>query len=237
MTAAFDYAHDDVTCRGAIALPAGTGQVPGIAIFPDIGGVGEHTKRWADRIAAELGYVALAADVYGEGRSPVDFTEGLKWIGAFRADPPKLAARAGAALKALKKHDLCDGRIAAIGFCFGGGTVLEIARAGDPLMLAGVSFHGALDTTTKVDLGSITAKLLVCHGAEDPMAPYPVLTAFLAEMAAAQADCQTIAYTGVVHSFTNESADGSFMPGIKYHAATARRSYNAMAAHFTELFA
>lgn len=237
MTDAFTYDAGGTECRGAIALPTGAPRAPGIAIFADIGGVGDHTKKWADRIAAELGYVALAADVYGEGRSPVDFQEGLKWIGEYRSDPPRLVARAGAALDALKAHPRCDGRIGAIGFCFGGGTVLDIARAGHPLMMAGVSFHGALDTTTKVEPGTITAKLLVAHGAEDPMANYSVLTAFLAEMAAARADCQTIAYTGAVHSFTNESADGSFMAGIKYHAPTARRSYNAMAAHFAEVFA
>lgn len=237
MTTAFDYQAAGTTCNGAIALPAGDARVPGIAIFADISGIGDHTKKWADRIAGELGYVALAADVYGEGRSPADFQEGLAWIGDYRADPPKLVARAGAALDALSAHPRCDGRIGAIGFCFGGGTVLEIARAGHPLMSAGVSFHGALDTTTKVAPGGIHAHLLVAHGAEDPMANYAVLTAFLAEMAAADADCQTIAYTGAVHSFTNEGADGSFMAGIKYHAPTARRSYNAMAAHFAEVFA
>ncbi len=233
----FDYHHGDTTCRGAIALPAGDAPAPGIAIFADIGGIGDHTKQWADRIASELGYVALAADVYGEGKSPADFQEGIKWIGEFRADPPHLVARAAAALDALKAHPRCDGRLGAIGFCFGGGIVLEIARAGHPLMTLGVSFHGALDTTTKVTPGGIHAKLLVAHGAEDPMADYGVLTAFLAEMAAADVDCQTIAYTGVVHSFTNESADGSRMPGIKYNASAARRSYDAMAAHFAEVFA
>ena len=237
MTEAFTYADNGADCQGAIALPAGGGAAPGIAIFADINGIGDHTKKWADRIATELGYVALAADVYGEGRTPADFQEGLKWIGEYRSDPPKLVARAGAALNALKSHPKCDGRIGAIGFCFGGLTVLELARSSHELLTAGVSFHGALDTTTKVEPGAITAKLLVCHGAEDPMADYSVLTAFLAEMAAANADCQTIAYSGAVHSFTNESADGSFMPGIKYHAPTARRSYAAMAAHFAEVFA
>jgi len=236
MTTAFDYVDADTTCKGAIALPAGDARAPGIAIFADIGGIGDHTKKWADRIAAELGYVALAADVYGEGRTPVDFTEGLKWIADFRADPPRLVARAGAALEALKAHPRCDGRLGAIGFCFGGGTVIDIARAAHPLMSTGVSFHGALDTTTEVPPGSIHAKLLIAHGAEDPLANYAVLTAFLTEMATAEVDCQTIAYTGVVHSFTNESADGSFMAGIKYNAPTARRSYNAMAAHFAEVF-
>jgi dienelactone hydrolase len=237
MTTAFDYMHSNTTCRGAIALPAGDAPAPGIAIFADIGGVGDHTKKWADRIAAELGMIALAADVYGEGATPADMAEGMGWLQAYRSDPPKLVARAGAALDALKAHPRCDGRIGAIGFCFGGGTVIEIARAGHPLMAAGVSFHGALATPAPATApGQISARLLVCHGAEDPLVAPPELTAFLAEMTAVAADCQTIIYTGAVHSFTNESADGSMMPGIKYHAPTARRSWNAMAAHFGEVF-
>lgn len=236
MAAAFAYTHDDTTCRGFIALPAGDAPVPGVVLYADIGGVGEHTQTWADRIAAELGMVALAADIYGEGRNPADMTQGMEWLTGYRNDPPRLRARAGAALAALKAHPRCDGRVAAIGFCFGGGTVLEVARDGNPDMIAGVSFHGALSTIAPAVPGAVTAKLLVCHGAEDPLVPPAELTGFLAEMRDAGADCQTIAYTGAVHSFTNEKADGSMMPGIKYHAPTARRSWNAMAAHFAEVF-
>ncbi len=237
MTAPFPYADGDTRCHGEIALPAGDGRVPGIAIFPDIGGVGDHTNKWADRIAAELGYVALAADTYGEGRKPSGFPEGMAWIGEWRGDLPRLVTRGRAALEAIAAHPRCDGRLAAIGFCFGGAVILELARAGTPDMAAGVSFHGALQTTTRTDPGGITAKLLVCHGAEDPMGDYAVLSAFLGEMRDAQADCQTIAYTGVVHSFTNEAQDGSFNPALKFNAAANRRSWRAMAAHFEEVFA
>ncbi len=236
MTEAFDYHDGATTCRGQIALPAGDGRVPGIAVFPDIGGVGEHTNKWADRIAGELGYLALAADTYGEGRKPDGFPQGMQWIGEWRSDIPRLVTRASAALDALAAHPRCDGRLAAIGFCFGGAVILELARAGTPGMAAGVSFHGALQTTTKVAPGAIAAKLLVCHGAEDPMADYGVLGTFLGEMRDAGADCQTIAYTGVVHSFTNEAQDGSFNPALKFNAAANRRSWRAMAAHFAEVF-
>ena len=236
MADAFAYPHDDTTCRGFIALPNGDAKRPGVVLYADIGGVGEHTQIWADRIAAELGMVALAADIYGEGRTPADMAEGMQWLTGYRSDPPRLAARAGAALTALKGHPRCDGRLAAIGFCFGGGTVLEVARSGNPDMIAGVSFHGALATPAPAKPGAIHAKLLVCHGAEDPLVPPAELATFLAEMRDAGADCQTIAYTGAVHSFTNVHADGSRMPGIKYHEPTARRSWNAMAAHFAEVF-
>ena len=237
MADAFTYTHDADVCRGFIALPAGGGTAPGIALFADIGGVGAHTKGWATRIAAELGYVALAADVYGEGRNPADRAEGMAWLNAYRNDPPRLAARAHAALAALKAHPRCNGQLAAIGFCFGGTTVLELARSGDPDLMAAVSFHGGLATPAPAGPGAITAKLLVCHGAEDPVVPPQQLVDFLAEMATAGADCQTIAYTGAGHSFTNEQADGSIMPGIKYHAPTARRSYGAMRTFLDEVFA
>ncbi|MBC7497450.1 MAG: dienelactone hydrolase family protein, partial [Sphingomonadaceae bacterium] len=95
MTTAFDYAHAGTTCRGAIALPAGDAKVPGIVIFADIGGIGAHTRAWADRIAVELGYVALAADTYGEGRTPVDFQEGIAWLTPYRQDPAMTVARTG----------------------------------------------------------------------------------------------------------------------------------------------
>lgn len=235
MTTAFDYAHAGTTCRGAIALPAGDAKVPGIVIFADIGGIGAHTMAWADRIAVELGYVALAADTYGEGRTPVDFQEGIAWLTPYRQDPAMTVARTGPAIAALAAHPRCDGRVAAIGFCFGGSISLELARANVPNLHAAVSFHGGLSTPAPAS-APITAALLVCHGAEDPLVPPAELTAFLAEMAGVGADCQTIAYSGAVHSFTNESADGSMMPGIKYHAPTTRRAWAAMVAHFGEVF-
>jgi len=235
MTDRFDYAAD-LALHGAIAVPDGDHRRPGVVVFHDINGVTAHPRGWADRIAGELGYVALAADVYGEGANPTDFGEGLRWIGGLRDDPATLHARAAAALTALAAHPRCDGRIAAIGFCFGGMVVLELARAGAPGLLAGVSLHGVLQTTTKVAAGALTAKLLVLHGAEDPMADYAALTAFLGEMRDAAADCQTVAFTGVVHAFTRPDQDGS-MPALKFNAAANARSWQMMAAHLAEAFA
>ena len=235
-TDAFDYPAPGATCRGRIALPVGSDRRPGVAIFADISGIGAHTAHWAERIAAGCGMVALAADMYGEGAVPKDFEEGVRWLGAYRADPPKTVARAGAALDALRAHPRCDGQLAAIGFCFGGSTALELARANFPGLAAVASFHGGLSTPSPAHRGAIEARLLVCHAAEDPLVPHAELTAFLAEMAAAGADCQTIAYTGAVHSFTNRDADGSRMPGIKYNEAADRRSYRAMVGHFAEVF-
>jgi len=126
--------------------------------------------------------------------------------------------------------------VAAIGYCFGGSTVLELARSGNPDVIGVVSFHGALETPMPAAKGAVRAKILVCHGAEDPLADHEKLNAFLSEMAEAEADCQTIAYTGAMHSFTNPEAQGQIMPGIIYHERTDHRSWKAMQAHFAELF-
>ena len=235
MTEAFDYHDGETPCRGQLALPSGDDRRPGIAVFADIGGIGEHSIRWATRLADELGMLALAADTYGEGWVPADFETGMPRLMAMRGDPAGLARRGAAALAALAAHPRCDGRVGAIGFCFGGSVVLEVARHGAPGYVAGVSFHGD-PTTSQPAAAPIATSLLVCHGAEDPLVPDAALTAFLHEMAGVGADCTTIAYTGAVHSFTNRTADGSMMPGIKYHARTEARSWRAMAAHFSEAF-
>ena len=230
----FDYADGTTTCRGRLALPAGEARVPGIAVFADIGGVGDHSIGKAEKLAT-LGFVALAADTFGEGYVPPDMAAGMPRYLALRNDPAALAARGRAALDALRAHPRCDGRLGAIGFCFGGSTILEVARHGCEGYLGGVSFHGGLSTVQPATTGFPT-KLLVCHGAEDPLVADAELVAFLREMAGVGADCQTIAYTGAVHSFTNPSADGSMMPGIKYNEPADRRSWAAMRTFFDEVF-
>ena len=236
MIEAFSYSAGDVTCDGQLALPPGDERRPGIAVFADIGGIGAHTIERADRLADELGYVALAADFYGEGMVPQDFAAGMPLLQSWRADPAAIAIRAGAALDALAAHPRCNGQLGAIGFCFGGTVVLELARANYPGYLAGVSFHGDLTTIAPLNAGPLSTRLLVCHGAEDPIVPDTALVGFLREMAAAEADCQTIAYTGALHSFTNKNADGVERPFAKYDARTDRRSWAAMKAHFAEVF-
>lgn len=230
------YLAGDTEAAGMLAVPRGHDKVPGVAIFADIMGVGKQTRAWAMRIANDLGYLALAADVYGHGAVPDGFPQGMEWLTALLADPDTLAARAGGALTALKAHPRCNGKLGAIGFCFGGSTVLAIVRDGNPDLSAGVSFHGGLQTAKPARKGRVPAKVLVLTGAEDPMVTHDHISAFLTEMAAAEADCQTIAYTGAVHSFTNPDADGRMMPGIKFHEPTNRRSWTAMRTHFAEVF-
>ncbi|QMW22282.1 dienelactone hydrolase family protein [Sandaracinobacteroides saxicola] len=227
------YHDGDQTCIGHLAVPDGDGPFPGVVVVHEAWGLGAHAMERAEKLAA-LGYVALAADIFGDRKIPANPPEAFAIIGDFRANPDRLRARAGAAVDALKAHPACDGRIGAIGFCFGGSTVLELARSGRADVLGVVSFHGALGSPGPSTSGGVTAKILVCHGADDPLVPADELSGFLAEMREAKADCQTIAYTGAMHSFTNREADGSLMPGIIYHAPTDARSWAAMKAFFAD---
>jgi len=233
-----EYFDGTQRCSGVLELPDEAifpGPRPGVIAVHEAWGLGAQVQRRA-KMLAELGYVALAADIFGDRHIPADPPEAFGIIGGFLEDRPRLRARAAAAVSALKAHPRCSGQIAAIGYCFGGSTVLELARSGHPDVLGVVSFHGALDTPTPAAAGKVGAKILACHGAEDPLVPHEQLNGFLSEMAAAGADCQTIAYTGAMHSFTNPQAKGELMPGIIYHAPTDERSWIAMQTFFAELF-
>jgi dienelactone hydrolase len=242
---AFDYRDGDTTCKGRLVLPEGEDRRAGVVVFPDIMGLGDHPLGRARRLAKELGYVALVADVYGEGDFP-GFPEALEVVAAWLSRPQDLARRAAAALTALGDHPRCDGTVGAIGFCFGGATVLALARSGHPSLRAGVAFHGVLATPEPAGPGAIGARLLVCHGADDPFAgeaalmgrggavASQTLEAFLAEMSHAGADCQVIAYAGVVHAFTIPHAGDLGTEGARYDARADTRSWSAMAAFLEE---
>lgn len=232
-----EYHDGGQQCLGVLAVPDGAGPFPGVVAVHEAWGLGAQVQRRV-KMLAQLGYVALAADIFGNRHIPAAPPEAFEIIGKWLADRPALRVRAGAAVAALKAHAACDGRVAAIGYCFGGSTVLELARSGNPDVRGVVSFHGALDTPMKAEGGKVSAKVLVCHGAEDPLVPHEQLNGFLAEMAAAGADCQTICYTGAMHSFTNPEAKGELMPGIIHHPRTDVRSWRAMQDFFAhEVFA
>lgn len=236
---AFNYPDGDVTCKGQLVLPSGSDRRAGVVVFPDISGIGEHPIGRAGRLAEEFGYIALVADVYGEGKAP-PLAEAGGVVAAWLSKPDNLARRAAAALQALKAHPRCNGRLGAIGFCFGGATVLALARSGNSDLLGGVSFHGVLATPKPAVPGVVKSKLLVLHGADDPFAGDLVFfgqggqvkskTAleFTQEMSAAGVDCQTVSYSGVVHAFTIPAADQFGTPGAKYDPVTDRRSWKSM---------
>jgi dienelactone hydrolase len=206
---------------------------PGILVVHGGAGLDAHAKGRA-RHLAERGYVALACDMYGEGVAG-DRDRVLACIAELRGDPERLCRRAQAGLTALAAQPQVDGRLAAVGYCFGGMTVLELARAGGAL--AGVvSIHGSLTTTRPARPGRVTARILVCHGAIDPHVPFTHVSAFVEEMNRVGADWQLIVYGGAMHGFTHEQAVGASAPGVAYHASADARSATAMAILFGELF-
>ena len=231
------YNDGDVSLQGFLAFDdAVSGRRPGVLIMPEAFGLGANAKARAAQLAT-LGYVALAGDPYGEGREFTDLQAAMQVAGALMADPAKFRARARAGIDKLASLPQVDPtRLAAMGYCMGGTFALELARDGTPLRGV-VSFHGGLQTQRPAAAGQIKAKVLVCHGADDPMIQTPQVNAFVEEMTQAGADWQLVSYGGTVHSFTNPQADGTMLPGIKYNAQSDARSWQAMRNFFAEVFA
>src|SRR6185312_6946584 len=233
-----EYQDGALKMRGLLAYDdAHSGKRPGILVVHESWGLGEHAIERAKMLARE-GYIALAADMYGDRRVASDLPQAMELIGELRTDPGKLRQRAESALAALKAQPHVDpSRLAAIGFCFGGTTVLELARGGADLRGV-VSFHGGLQTAAPAEPRAVTPKVLVCTGADDPMIPPDQVTAFEDEMRKAGADWQVIAYGNTVHSFTNPDAGKTVkLDGVAYNAQTDKRSWAAMRSFFDEIFA
>lgn len=211
------------------------GPRPGILVFPEAYGLADHTLQRAQRLAA-LGYAALAVDLHGEGREFKDLAQVRPAIVALFSDRPAWRARLRTAFDLLLAQPQVDStRTAAIGFCFGGACCLELARSGAPLS-AIVTFHAGLQAPLEADAGQIKAKVLICHGAEDPLLKPEALAAVLAELTRDKVDWQLLSHGNVVHSFTNPEADTRGTPGFAYNANADRRSWAAMQGLFAEVF-
>lgn len=231
----FEYQDGDLTCRGYLAYDeTRAGKRPGVLVVHEAGGLGTHALE-RTKMLAELGYVALAADLYGGRKRGETMEIRRTFMGDLRKDVAVHRARVRAGLDALAGLSNVDtSRLAAIGFCFGGETVLELARDGAP-MKGVVSFHGLLETNAPGEKGRVSASILVCNGADDPYVPPEHTAAFEEEMRAAGADWQVINYGGAVHSFTNPWADGSDSLDILYNERTAARAWAAMQTFFDEV--
>src|SRR5947209_12704042 len=166
-------------------------------------------------------------DPYGGGKTTNNPQESGAWAGALKKDPKELRARANAALAVLKKDPHVDaGKVAAIGYCFGGTTVLELARSGADL--AGVvSFHGGLATPEPAKPGTVKARVLVCHGGDDAFESPEEIAKFQQEMRDAGVDWQMDVYGGAVHSFTNPEADKHGIKGVAYNEKAGKRAWEA----------
>jgi dienelactone hydrolase len=205
----------------------------GVLVCHEGPGLTEHTKKIAARLAG-LGYAAFAMDYHGGGKPLTDPAEMRLRIGAWMADSTGIRARATAALDVLRAQKEVDpARLAAIGYCFGGTTSLELGRAGRDLK-AIVGFHSGLGTARPQDAANIKGKVLVNIGADDPIIPPEQRLDFEKEMKAAGVDWRLYLYGGAGHSFTNPAADSRGMKGFFYHEATDRRSWNAMIELFDE---
>jgi dienelactone hydrolase len=236
-TDSIEYRDGDVTLRGYVAYDDQSSQKrPGILVMPEAFGLGANAKHRADRLAA-LGYVVLAGDPYGNGFEPKDLPEAMQHAGPLREDPAKFRQRARVALDKLASLPQVDSsRLAMIGYCMGGTFSLELARDGAPLKGV-VSFHGGLDTKLPAEKGKTKAKILVCHGSDDPFVPLAAVNTFVEEMTKAGTDWQLISYGNTVHSFTNPDADRLGVAGLGYNKQTDERSWKAMRAFFDEIFA
>ena len=234
-TETVEYKQGDTTLEGFVAYDdAIPGKRPGVLIVHQWLGLTDYEKHRAEMLA-QLGYVAFCADIYGKGIRPQTTAEAGAQAGKYKGDRQLLRARVNAGLETLRQQPQVDPkRIAAIGYCFGGTTVIELARSGADA--AGiVSFHGGLDSPTPADGRNIKGKVLVCHGADDPFEKPEDLAAFENEMRSANVDWRLIKYGGAVHSFTQPTADGS-LPGAKYNERADKRSWQDMKQFFGEIF-
>jgi dienelactone hydrolase len=233
-TQALEYLENGKVLRGFLAWDDSRSEPrPGILVFHENTGLTDHERERAERLA-QLGYVALACDLFGERAVPAGDAERRAAFEEFRTK--KLLPRALAGFGALAARPQVDrNQMAAIGFCLGGMAALELARSGADLKGV-VSFHGGLAAMRPAVAGEMKAKVLVCHGALDPFTTLDHVTAFANEMQAAAVDFQVILYGGAMHGFTNPAADRAGRPGIAYHAPSDIRSWAAMRQFFLELF-
>jgi len=235
VTQTVEYKQGDATLEGFLAYDdSGAGARPGVLVVHQWLGLTDYEKHRAEQLAA-LGYVAFCADIYGKGIRPKNTSEAGAEATKYKTNRALLRDRVNAGLDVLKKNALVDTkRVAAIGYCFGGTTVIELARSGADLQGI-VSFHGGLDSPTPADGNNIKCKVLACHGADDPFEKPEDLAAFEKEMRDAGVDWRLIKYGGAVHSFTQPDP-GFSNPGAKYNERADRRSWADMKGFFAELF-
>jgi len=229
-----EYKQGDTVLEGwSVYDDAVHGKRPAVLVVHQWKGLGDYEKQRAEMLA-RLGYNVFAVDIYGKGVRPQNPQEAGAEAGKYKNDRSLLRARVAAGLEVLAKHDLTDPkRIAAIGYCFGGMGVLELARSGAEIA-AVVTFHGALNNPAPADAKNIKAKVLALHGADDPYVPAKEVAAFEEEMRQGGVDWQLIAYGGAVHSFTERDAGNDNSKGAAYNERADRRSWEAMKQFFTE---
>ena len=236
-TKTITYQIGNETFEGCVSRPVKVeGKVPGVLVAHDWTGYGPFVKARAEQLARD-GYIALALDMYGKGIHANNPQEAQKLSGAFYQDASLFRVRSKAALaELLKQPDVDPARIGAIGFCFGGATVLELVRSGANVEGV-VTFHGSLSTKDPAKPGDIKAKeILVLHGSQDPLVKPEAVAGFMDEMNKVKEPFRLVAYPDAVHAFTNPEAGNDPSKGTAYNPQAAEAAYGEMTAFFTKIF-
>ena len=232
------YSAEGQELKGYLAFDDDAGPRPGVMVIHEWWGLDTYIRERTDRLA-ELGYTALALDMYGDGRTGGSPDEAGALMNGVLGDMESGTARLKSGYEALAAHPAADAdRIAAIGYCFGGAMVLHMARIGMPLE-AVVSFHGSLGSFHTPEPGTVKPRILVCHGAADSLVPDDDITAFKSEMSAAQAEFTFEEYDGALHGFTNKEAtargQAHGLP-LAYDAQADEKSWASMQRLFNAVF-
>jgi dienelactone hydrolase len=228
------YSDGNQVLNGLSIKPAKKStQNPGILLLPAWLGIDNASKEYANTLS-KLGYHVFIADIYGEGNYPKNTSEAGKQAGYYKTNFEAYQKRINLALQELIKSGANPDNIVAIGYCFGGTGVLEAAR-GHLKVKGVVSFHGGLGKDAKRAAEPITAKVLICHGADDPFVSKEEIAAFQQEMRDSKADWQMIYYADSVHSFTNPEAGSDNSKGAAYNAVAAKRSFEHLKLFLNEV--
>jgi dienelactone hydrolase len=230
------YQHEGAKLDGFLVYDdAKSGPRPAVLVVHEWWGLNDYAKSRARQLAT-MGYVAFAADMYGNGQTTRDPKQAQAWAAPFYANPATFASRAKAGLDVLLKQPQSDAkRTAAIGFCFGGTAVLQLAYSGESLNGV-VSFHGGLMPADAAQQKLIKSSILILHGSKDPLVPQADRDKTHQSLDAAGADWYMVLYGNAVHAFTNPDADSYKIPGIAYNEKAARRSWDEMQRFFQEKF-
>ena len=233
---AVQYKHGDTELTGWLAWDdAASGKVPGVLVIHEWWGLNEHAKERAEKLAGE-GYIAFAADMYGTGRVTTKPDQARTWYGEVTSNPASWMERAQVALEILKAHERVDAdKLAAMGFCFGGTTVMQMAYAGSEVD-AVVSYHGSLPLPG-ADVTGISQRVLVAHGRDDPFVPPERVAPFQEALDRIGADWEMTVYSGTRHSFTNKDAGQYGMDALAYNPKADKGSWRATMRLFDEVFA
>lgn len=237
-TQAVEYSFDGVVCKGFVAYDDAVQEKrPGVVVVHEWWGLNEDAKNRAKMLAG-LGYVALCADMYGEGQLTEHPSKAGEMATAVRKNIETWRGRAKAAIEKLQSHEKVDPkRIAIMGYCFGGSTALQIAMTGHPDIKAAISFHGALPTPTVDEAKKIRCRVLICHGADDSFIKEETISKFKSALDEAKVNYTFESYPGAKHSFTVKGIDDKAVKGLEYNEEADKRSWASLQKLLKEVFA